>query len=328
MLQEKERVEVIIPIYNEELCVDELLKRLLALKEKINYLKMNFIFVNDGSSDRCPELLRDYANQYNFVKVINFSRNFGHQFAVTAGLDYADADYVVIMDGDLQDPPELIEDLYKKSKQGYDVVYGKRLRRKGESFFKEHSARIFYKVLSMMCDIKIPPDTGDFRLINIDVLKVLKEMRERHRFIRGMVPWVGLKSAELPYQRDKRYAGKTKYPLKKMLAFALDAIFSFSNTPLRITIYFGLLIVGLGMAGALLILYLRFFTPFTIPGISAVIVTIITMAGFQIIMLGVIGEYIGRIFEESKSRPLYVVKDVMNLNPIVTTQAQSAPTRS
>lgn len=233
--------------------------------------------------------------------------------AVTAGLDYAIADYVVIIDADLQDAPELIEDMYKKAKEGFDIVYGKRLQRKGETFFKKWTAKTFYKIIRKMCAVEIPSDTGDFRFINKDVLKALKQMREKHRFIRGMVPWVGFKSTPLFYLRDERYAGETKYPVKKMVKFALDAIFSFSNTPLRIATYFGFGIVGIGIIGALTILYLRLFTSLTIPGISAVILTIIIMSGFQIIMLGIIGEYIGRIFEESKNRPLYVVKETKNL---------------
>lgn len=313
MLQEKEKLEIVVPVYNEESCIDELLKKLMALKQKVDYLDTSFTFVNDGSRDRSLEILHGYADKYNFIKVIDFSRNFGHQMAITAGLDYANADYVVIIDADLQDPPELIEDMYKKTKEGFDVVYGKRLARKGETFFKKVTANMFYGFLSKMCDTDIPADTGDFRLINRHVLEAVKQMRERHRFIRGMVPWVGFKSVPILYNRDERHAGKTKYPLRKMVKFALDAIFSFSNTPLRIATYIGLWIVGLGIIGALLTLYLRLFTTFTVPGISAVILTIIIIGGVQIVMLGISGEYIGRIFEESKGRPLYIVKNIRNL---------------
>jgi len=312
MLQEKERLEIVVPVYNEESCIDELLRKLMDLKQKIDYLDTSFTFINDGSRDRSLEILHSYADKYNFIKVIDFSRNFGHQMAITAGLDYADADYVVIIDADLQDPPELIEDMYKKAKEGFDVVYGKRSSRKGETFFKKFTANMFYRFISKMCDIDIPADTGDFRLINKHVLETVKQMRERHRFIRGMVPWVGFKSVPILYTRDERHAGKTKYPLRKMVKFALDAIFSFSNTPLRIAIYAGLGIVGFGIMGALLILYLRLFTTYTVPGISAVIITIIIMSGFQIIMLGIIGEYVGRIFEENKRRPLYIVSKTKN----------------
>jgi len=313
MLQEKETLEVIIPIYNEEACIDELLKRLIKIKKKLDYLDISFIFINDGSKDKSLEMLCRYADKYNCAKVISFSRNFGHQMAVTAGLDYSVADYICIIDADMQDPPELIEDMYKKAKEGYDVVYGKRISREGESFFKRATANLFYKLLSRFCDIEIPNNTGDFRLISKNVLDTLKQMRERHRFMRGMVPWVGFRSAPLEYNRAKRYAGKTKYPFGKMLKFALDAILSFSNVPLRIAIYLGLFMSGFGVLGILLIVYLRFFTPYTVPGISAVIVAVLMMGGFQVLMLGVMGEYIGRIFEESKKRPLYVINHVKNL---------------
>ncbi|MBI4680582.1 MAG: glycosyltransferase family 2 protein [Nitrospirae bacterium] len=313
MLQNKEKLEIIIPIYNEESCLDELFRRLLFLREKLGYLDMDFIFINDGSKDRSLTILHNYAERHNFIKVINFSRNFGHQIAVTAGLDYADADYIVIMDADLQDPPELIEDMYRKAKEGFDIVYGKRLTRKGETIFKKVTAKIFYGFINKMCDIEIPTDAGDFRLISKTVLKTLKQMREKHRFVRGMVPWTGFSSTPQLYNRDERYAGKTKYPFKKMVKFALDAIFSFSNVPLRVATYFGLMIVSLGFLGSLLLLYYRFFTSIYVSGITAVILTIIIMSGFQIIFLGLIGEYIGRIFEESKNRPLYVIKNFKNL---------------
>ncbi|MBI5195877.1 MAG: glycosyltransferase family 2 protein [Nitrospirae bacterium] len=313
MLQEKEKLEVIIPVYNEELCITELLKRLLAFKEKLSELDISFILINDGSKDRSLELMHKYADKHDCIKVINLSRNFGHQIAVTAGLDHADADYVAIIDGDLQDPPELIEDMYKKAKEGFDIIYGQRDQRKGDSFFKKFTAKIFYKLLNKMCNISIPADTGDFRLITRRVLKSLNQMREKHRFIRGMVPWCGFKSAPLVYQRDERYAGKTKYPVSKMVNFALDAVFSFSNVPLRIATYFGIAIVGVGVLGGLFIAYLRLFTHLSAPGISTVIITIVIIGGFQIIMLGIVGEYIGRIFEEAKNRPLYLIEGRKNI---------------
>ncbi len=312
MLQQKEKIEVIIPVYNEEPCINEILKRLLALKEKMNSVNISYIFVNDGSTDRSLELLNRHAEKHDFMKIVNLSRNFGHQIAVTAGLDHAEADYIAIIDADLQDPPELIEDMYHKACDGYDIVYGKRDKREGEPFFKKVTAKIFYQLIYKLCNIAIPPDTGDFRLFSRRVLVALRQMREKHRFIRGMIPWVGFKSTPLVYHRDTRYAGKTKYPLKKMINFALDAVFSFSNVPLRIATYFGSVVVGIGILGGLFILYLRIFTSLSAPGIATVIITVIIMGGFQIIMLGIIGEYIGRIFEESKNRPLYVVDQLVN----------------
>ncbi len=314
MFQKKEKLDIVIPVYNEEECIEELLRRLFLLKNELHQLEINFIFVNDGSKDRSYEILKKYAESNKNVKLINLSRNFGHQMAVTAGLDYSNADYVAIIDADLQDPPELIKDMYYKSKEGYDIVYGKRISRKGETFFKKFTAKIFYKLISKMCEIDIPEDTGDFRLITYKVLVNIKKMREKHRFIRGMVPWLGFNSVPLFYNREVRYAGHTKYPFKKMLKFALDAIFSFSNTPLRIASYIGFYIILLGMIGAILMLYLRLFTKYNVPGITAVILTIIIMSGVQIMMLGIIGEYVGRIFEESKNRPLYIIRETINLD--------------
>jgi dolichol-phosphate mannosyltransferase len=313
MLSKKEKLEIIIPIYNEQECIDKLIERLLLLKERLTDIDVGVIFVNDGSTDRSLELLTVYCKNYKFIKLINFSRNFGHQVAVTAGIDYADADYVAIVDADLQDPPELIEEMIKKIKEGFDVVYGQRMERKGETFFKKITAKIFYRMLSKLCDIEIPKDTGDFRVFNRKVLMEIKKLREKHRFLRGMIPWIGFKSTPFLYNRDSRFAGQTKYPFKKMLKFALDAIFSFSNTPLRLASYIGNFIILIGIIGALLMLYLRFFTKYTVPGITAVILTIIIMSGVQIIMLGIIGEYVGRIFEEVKGRPLYIVEKTMNI---------------
>jgi len=309
-----ESMAIVIPIFNEESCIDELIRRLLRLRSEMEGIELSFLFVNDGSYDRSLDLLLDYAGRYDFLKVISLSRNFGHQMAITAGLDHAEADYVAIIDGDLQDPPELIKELYEKMKEGYDIVYAQRTDRKGESFFKLATARLFYSLINKLCHVQIPPNTGDFRLINGKLLRAFKGMRETHRFVRGMVPWLGFKGAPVLYTRDKRYAGETKYPFTKMLTFALDAIFSFSNTPLRIATYLGLSIVLLGILGVLLILYLRLFTDYYVPGITAAILAIVILGGLQIIMIGVVGEYVGRIFEQSKNRPLYVVDFVKNLS--------------
>lgn len=313
MLSKKDTLEIVVPIFNEEECLDELIGRFLALKDHMQDVDMGFMFVNDGSRDASMTKLVQYASQFSFIKVIDLSRNFGHQIAVTAGLDHTDADYVAIIDGDLQDPPELIEAMYNRAKERADIVYGKRLSRKGETWFKRLTARMFYALISRLCDIDIPMDTGDFRLFNRSVLNTLKSMKEKHRFLRGMVPWIGFTSEPLLYNRDSRYAGETKYPLRKMVKFALDAIFSFSNTPIRIATYTGIFIVGIGIVGGLTVMYLRFFTNYTTPGITAVIITTILLSGVQIIMLGIIGEYVGRIFEESKNRPLYVLKRLINL---------------
>ncbi len=310
----KEKLAIIIPVYNEESCIDELIARLLNLRMNFDAVELFFVFINDGSIDRSLDMLVSYAEKYEFFKIINLSRNFGHQLAITAGLDYADADYVAIMDADLQDPPELIEKFYEKIKEGYDLVYAKRAARENESYFKLITARWFYFLINKLCHIDIPSGTGDFRLMNRKLLETLKRMREQHRFMRGMIPWLGFKSAPFYYDRKGRFAGETKYPFRRMFRFALDAVFSFSNTPLRLATYTGLAVVSMGILGGMLMLYLRLFTQYTIPGITAVILTVIIMSGVQIIMIGIIGEYIGRIFEEAKGRPLYVVDYLVNLS--------------
>lgn len=309
----KDTLDIVIPIYNEEKCLNELFSRLLTLKSQWLDIELNFIFINDGSKDKSCEILSEYAKEHDFIKVINFSRNFGHQMAVTAGIDYSTSDYIAIIDADLQDPPELIKDMYKKTKEGYEVVYGKRLTRKNETLFKKSSAKFFYKLINSLSDIDIPADTGDFRLITKSVADYIKVMPEKHRFVRGMVPWVGFESAPLLYHRDERYAGKTKYPFFKMLNFALDAIFSFSNKPLKLAIHLGLLIFVFGILLGFYMLYIKLFTNLAVGGITVTILTVIIMSGIQILMLGIIGEYIGRIFEESKSRPLYIIKNTKNI---------------
>ncbi|MFC1631670.1 glycosyltransferase family 2 protein [Candidatus Omnitrophota bacterium] len=312
MIPQTEKLQIIIPIYNEEDCVRELVKRLICLREKIQPLVAEFIFVNDGSQDKSLEMLYGYAEKHDFVKIINLSRNFGHQYAITAGLDYADADYAVTIDADLQDPPELIETMLAKAKEGFDIVYAHRSHRKEETVFKKLSAKFFYRAINKMCNIKIPIDTGDYRLIRKNVLNVLKQMREKHRFLRGMVPWMGFRSTPVCYKRDRRYAGKTKYPFGRMLLFAMDAIFSFSNVPIRVAIVMGAFFCLFGIIASLVLLYLRFFTSFYAHGILTVIAMITIFGGFQLFMIGIMGEYIGRIFEESKRRPLYIISDTRN----------------
>lgn len=313
MLSTKDSLEIVVPVYNEEECIDELVRRLILLRERMVDVDVGIIFVNDGSRDASLSKLFDYAERNPFIRIINLSRNYGHQFAVTAGLDHVSCDYVAIIDADLQDPPELISEMFAKAREGFDIVYGKRISRKGETLTKKLSAKYFYRFINRMCDVEIPQDTGDFRLISRRVVESLQSMRERHRFLRGLVPWIGYPSYPFLYHRDERYAGVTKYPMRKMIRFAFDAIFSFSNAPLRLATYSGLSIVVLGMLGGLLLLYLRFFTKYSVPGITAAILTVILIGGAQIVMLGIIGEYIGRIFEEVKHRPLYLIENAKNL---------------
>lgn len=306
-----DKLEFLIPVYNEESCLEHLMERLDAIKKDFGGVDLSVLFVNDGSSDSSLEMLIGYTRRYNYVRVINLSRNFGHQFALTAGLDHCQANYVCIIDGDLQDPPELIKDLYKRAKQGsINIVYGQRNSRVGDSLLKKATASLFYKFINMMCKTDIPRDTGDFRLIDRKVLTVLKSMKESHRFIRGMVPWLGFKSEAFLYDRDSRYAGETKYTLSKMLRFAMDGIFSFSRKPLRLASYLGIIVAFLGFLGMAYMIYLKLFTDDVVEGITVVLTSIAILGGVQLLILGIIGEYIGRIFEQAKQRPLYVIDEI------------------
>ncbi|MFT7219334.1 MAG: glycosyltransferase involved in cell wall biosynthesis [Candidatus Azotimanducaceae bacterium] len=301
-------MDVIVPIFNEEDCLDELFKRLLALRERLKgRVDVQLLFVNDGSSDRSLELLEQLTSGNGFVRFVSFTRNFGHQLAVSAGLDHATADFVAIVDADLQDPPEVIEGMLDVALTGVDVVYGQRRARGGEGFFKKMTASMFYRTLSFLCDTNIPVDTGDFRVISRRVVDELKKMHESQRFLRGMIPWLGFRSSAFLYDRDERFAGETKYPFVKMVRFAMDAIFSFSRKPLDYATYIGVAATSIATLGGLYLLYLKIFTEQIVPGITAVILTVILMGGLQVFIVGVIGQYIARIFEETKNRPLYVV---------------------
>ncbi|HEY6966689.1 MAG TPA: glycosyltransferase family 2 protein, partial [Burkholderiales bacterium] len=252
-------------------------------------------------------------------KLVALSRNFGHQLAVTAGIDHAREGWVAVIDGDLQDPPEAIAEMFRRAREGesegrgYDVVYGQRIARAGESVFKRASAAAFYRLLNWLCDIEIPPDTGDFRVMSARVVRHLKEMRERHRYIRGMVPWIGFRSAAYAYERDARHAGETKYPLRKMLQFAGNAILSFTARPLALATRLGALAVFCGVIGAIYMLYIKLFTDIPVPGVTSILVTIVFFSGVQVMLIGLLGAYVARIFEEAKGRPLYVVARTRNL---------------
>lgn len=313
MLREKNLLSIVVPVFNEEESVTETVRRLLALRDKlIQEVDVELVFVDDGSKDQSLPLLRGIAEHTASVKVISFSRNFGHQIAITAGIDLAAGDYVAVIDADLQDPPELIADMYRLALTGFDVVYGKRRSRAGETVFKKATAAAFYRLLNYMCEIDIPSDTGDFRLMSRKVVDAFKQLRERHRFVRGMVPWLGYRVIPLEYDRAERFAGETKYPLRKMLAFATNAILSFSSKPLTMAIRLGFLTIFAGIAGGAYMLYLKLFTSIPIPGLTAVLLTIVIFSGVQILLIGVVGEYIARIFEEVKGRPLYLVAETIN----------------
>ena len=314
MLREKNLLSIVVPVFNEEESITETVTRLQKLRADLaQEINVELIFVDDGCKDKTLAHLRSFAEHNSNVKVISLSRNFGHQIAITAGIDLALGDYVAVIDGDLQDPPELIADMYRKALTGFDVVYGKRRTRAGETIFKKVTAAGFYRLLNYMCEIDMPTDTGDFRLMSRKVADAFKQMRERHRFVRGMVPWLGYKSVPLEYDRAERFAGKTKYPLSKMLSFATNAILSFSSKPLTLAIRFGFLTICAGILGGIYMLYLKLFTNTPIPGLTAVLLSIVLFSGVQILLMGVVGEYIARIFEEIKGRPLYLVAETINI---------------
>jgi dolichol-phosphate mannosyltransferase len=311
-------LEFVIPVYNELECLDELVRRLMGVRERGAALgvEISCIFVDDGSRDGSLQKLLAISEARPALRVIGLSRNFGHQIAVTAGLDAVTADYACIIDADLQDPPELLLDMYAEMRRSQvNVVYAQRRQRAGESQFKAMSATAFYRLLRKMCRVDIPPDTGDFRLLDRKVIDALQQMRERHRFLRGLIPWVGFKSAPLLYDRNPRYAGVTKYPFRKMVRLAADAMLSFSNMPLRVAAYSGFVVAAGGFLLLFYVLLLKLFTDIVVPGLTVILASVLVIGGFQTMILGVIGEYIGRIFEEVKERPLYFVDVTRNLPP-------------
>lgn len=303
-------LSLIIPIYNEEEVLPVLDGRVRALLDRLA-VDCEVVFVNDGSKDRSIELLRGMADAEPRYRVLGFSRNFGHQRAITAGMDAARGKAVVVMDADLQDPPEVILEMMERWRDGYDVVYGRRRSREGETFFKLVTAKIFYRLFAAMIPIEVPLDTGDFRLISRRVVLTMRELRETHRFVRGLVAWVGFKQTAVEYDRAARAAGETKYPLRKMLAFAVDGIASFSVLPLRLATYTGLLV---GSASVLYAVGAVIFhlAGMTIPGWTTTVVLVTFLFSVQLLMTGVLGEYVGKIYEQVKGRPLYVVAERIN----------------
>ncbi|MFH1871220.1 MAG: glycosyltransferase family 2 protein [Pseudomonadota bacterium] len=313
MLQKDILLSIVIPVFNEQACLPELIRRLEVVRAELAADgEVEFMFVDDGSSDGSREIIRDLSLRDSKVRAVFLSRNFGHQIAVTAGIDHAKGDYVAIIDADLQDPPELIVPMLRLAEAGNDVVFGQRRSRAGDTAFKRLSAALFYRVIRAMCDIDIPRDTGDFRVISRRVAEGLRSMRERHRFVRGMVPWLGYKSAPYSYDRDERHAGTTKYPLARMIAFAANAILSFSAKPLGLAIRLGLATIAIGITGACYMIYLKLFTDIPVPGVTAILLTIIIFGGAQLMLTGLVGEYVARIFEEAKNRPLYVIAETRN----------------
>jgi glycosyltransferase involved in cell wall biosynthesis len=302
------QVSVIIPIYNEEKNIFNLYDRLTKVMQTLGE-GYEFIFVNDGSRDNSLALIKTLADRDEKVKFLNFSRNFGHQIAVSAGLDNASGKAVVIIDADLQDPPELIIDLFRKMQEGYEVVYARRRKREGESFLKLLTARWFYRILARITSVEIPVDTGDFRIMSDKIVQVLRHMPERNKFLRGQISWAGFRQTYVEYDRAQRTEGETGYTYRKMIRFALDGITSFSDFPLKMATMLGFAVSGIAFIVMLYAVYAHFVAHDTVPGWTSLILSVLFIGGIQLITIGVIGEYISRISNNVRNRPLYIVSD-------------------
>jgi len=302
------KYSIIAPIYNEIENLPELYRRVKQVMESSGEA-WELLLVDDGSTDGSTEKIREIASADKQIRPIIFARNFGHQVAITAGWDYARGDAVVIIDADLQDPPEVILELAKKWKEGYEVVYAVRAEREGETWFKKFTAAMFYRLIYSITDVKIPVDTGDFRLMDRKVVNVLKQMKERHRLPRGMSAWVGFKQIGVSYKRAARVAGVTKYPFSKMLKLALNAITGFSYFPLQVATYFGFFSAGLSILAIPLVIYMRMTGSQAFFGQATTLIAVLFLGGVQLISLGILGEYIGRLYDEAKGRPLYIVRE-------------------
>lgn len=308
------RFSIVVPVFDEAPILPELYRRVRAAMEQTGEA-WELVLVNDGSRDGSGEIMRQLHAADRRVRVIDFARNFGHQIAVTAGLDYARGQAVVIMDADLQDPPEVIPALAEKWREGFEVVNAVRSAREGETWFKKVTARLFYRLINRITNVSIPMDVGDFRLIDRKVALAVRQMRERYRFIRGMTAWVGFRQASVPYVRQARAAGITKYPLRKMLRFSMDAITGFSYAPLQLATYLGFTIAGLSALAIPVVIALRLAGLQAFLGQATTLISVLFLGGVQLISLGIIGEYLGRIYDEVKARPLYVVREVLNDEP-------------
>ncbi len=309
MVEKRPLLSVVVPIYFEEETIIEFYRRtkhvMTGLEPKLGH---ELIFVNDGSTDRSIELLLNLSQQDAAVRVLDFSRNFGHQLAITAGIDHASGDVVVVIDGDLQDPPEVIPEMVAKWEEGYKVVYGIRNSRKGENILKLFTAGLFYRILNKLSDLKLPRDTGDFRLMDRDVVNALCAIREENRYIRGLVSWIGFSQYGLVYERDARYAGTTKFNFSRMIKFAFDGITGFSDKPLRFSTRIGMWITVTAFIFTIWLIIGKLITPdSTVPGWTSLLVVVLFLGGIQLLSIGALGEYIGRIYRETKRRPLYIV---------------------
>ncbi|HET7009489.1 MAG TPA: glycosyltransferase family 2 protein [Anaerolineales bacterium] len=300
-------LSIVAPIFNERDSIAELHKRIGAALARVKET-WELILVDDGSTDGSDEAILQLARRDRRVRPVVFARNFGHQIAVTAGLDHARGQAVVIIDADLQDPPELIPELVDQWRRGFEVVYAVRTERVGESWFKKATASLFYRLIYRITDVKIPLDTGDFRLLDRRVVDSLNQMRERHRFLRGMAAWVGFRQIGVPYKREARFAGETKYPVRKMLRLALNAVTSFSYFPLQIATYLGFACAGLSALGIVVVIIMRLSGSQAFLGQATTLIAVLFLGGIQLISLGILGEYLGRVYDEVKGRPLYVLR--------------------
>ena len=305
----RQLLSIVVPCFNEAEVLWEAHGRLLQTLRQLDGLDFEIIYVDDGSRDATPDMLREIQAFDPRTRTLRFSRNFGHQTAVTAGLEHASGDAVVLIDADLQDPPELIAEMVARWREGYHVAYGVRTDREGETRFKLATAKAFYRLLNRLSETEIPLDTGDFRLMDRTVVDALRAMPERDRFVRGMVAWAGFRQIAVPYRRAARFAGESKYPFLKMLRFALDGLTSFSRAPLRLATWMGFLVSGVALAAITYALFLRLFTNNWVTGWTALFIAVLFVGGAQLLSLGVIGEYIGRIYGETKRRPLYLVEE-------------------
>jgi glycosyltransferase involved in cell wall biosynthesis len=317
MSHEADRPEysIVVPIYNEEETVSELVRRLQLLLEQLDG-PAEVILVDDGSSDRSHELMLAAHEADDRIKVLRLSRNFGHQIAITAGMDLATGNAVIIMDADLQDPPEVVLEMTARWREGFDVIYGVREERPGDSPFKRATAAAFYRLFRRLSETDVPLDAGDFRLVDRRALEGFKAMRETNRYVRGMFGWIGFHQVGVHFQRAERFAGDTKYPLTKMLKFATDGIVSFSSAPLRFALKLGFLVAGLSFIFGMVALVSKLAGLYSIPGLASIAVFVSFLGGIQLVVLGLMGEYIARIHDEVKDRPLYLVRDAHGLAPL------------
>ncbi len=306
MVDQLIKYSIIAPVYNEEETLSEFYNRVLSVMDSLDGLS-ELLLIDDGSTDASLDLMRGFQQQTSLIRVISFSRNFGHQVAITAGIDYAIGDAVIVIDADLQDPPEVIPELVAQWQEGFELVLAVRSMRKGESWFKRTTASFFYRLINKLTDLHIPKDSGDFRLMDRKVVEALREVREQHRFMRGLSVWVGFRHTQVEYVRNERFAGISKYPLKRMLNFATDGITSFSHVPLQLAMSMGFIFAGIALLGIPAIITLRFSGSREFFGQATTLVSVLLLGGVQLICLGIVGEYLGRIYNEVRRRPLYLI---------------------